>query len=184
VAGNALDVSSCTAASGDSDQPFTVGSTGGDPPRLTGAVDEVELVRFALTAAQVADLAGFNRLAIDASDVRAATHTTQYGAFLEDISHSGDGGLYAELVRNRSFKEAFQGPPGGGGPVPYWSLLTSGGAGGSFAIDTTQPLNAAIDRSLRLHIATLPAGGRASPATRRRATRWRRRTRSRRSRGR
>ncbi len=163
-AGNALDVSSCTAAAGDSDQPFTVGSTGGEAPRLTGAVDEVELVRFALTAAQAADLAGFNRLAIDASDVRASTHSTQYGAFLEDISHSGDGGLYGELVRNRTFEEAFQGPPGGGGPVPYWSLVTGGGADGSFAIDTSQPLNAAIDRSLRLHVATLPVGGRVAAA--------------------
>jgi Concanavalin A-like lectin/glucanases superfamily len=163
-AGNALDVSACAAAAGDSDQPFTVGSTGGDAPRLTGAVDEVELVRFPLTAAQVADLAGFNRLAIDAGDVRASTHATQYGAFLEDISHSGDGGLYAELVRNRTFKEAFQGPPGGGGPVPYWSLVTGGGADGSFAIDTGRPLNPAIDRSLRLHVATLPAGGRVAAA--------------------
>jgi alpha-L-arabinofuranosidase len=163
-AGSALDVSSCTSASGDSDQPFTVGSTSGDPPRLTGAVDEVQLVRFALTAAQVADLAGFDRLAIDATDVRAATHSTQYGAFLEDISHSGDGGLYAELVRNRTFKEAFQGAPGGGGPVPYWSLVSGGGADGSFAIDTAQPLTTAIDRSLRLHVATLPAGGRVAAA--------------------
>jgi alpha-L-arabinofuranosidase len=163
VGSTALDVTSCAGASGDSAQPFTVGSASGASPHLTGAVDEVELVRFALSAAQVAELAGFNRLAIDAGDIRAATHSTQYGAFLEDISHSGDGGLYAELVRNRTFKEAFQGP-GQGGPVPYWSLSSAGGADGSFAVDTTQPLNAAIDRSLRIHVASLPAGGRIAAA--------------------
>ncbi|MBQ7916058.1 MAG: hypothetical protein IJ315_04640 [Firmicutes bacterium] len=29
-----------------------------------------------------------------------------YGIFYEDINHAGDGGLYAELVRNRSFMDA------------------------------------------------------------------------------
>lgn len=27
-----------------------------------------------------------------------------YGVFFEDINHAADGGLYAELVRNRSFE--------------------------------------------------------------------------------
>lgn len=30
---------------------------------------------------------------------------TMYGVFFEEINHAGDGGLYAELVRNRSFEE-------------------------------------------------------------------------------
>ena len=28
-----------------------------------------------------------------------------YGIFFEDINHAADGGLYAELIRNRSFEE-------------------------------------------------------------------------------
>ena len=28
-----------------------------------------------------------------------------YGAFFEDINRAGDGGLYAELVQNRSFED-------------------------------------------------------------------------------
>lgn len=28
-----------------------------------------------------------------------------YGIFFEEINHAGDGGLYAELVKNRSFEE-------------------------------------------------------------------------------
>ena len=28
-----------------------------------------------------------------------------YGLFFEEINHAGDGGLYAELVQNRSFEE-------------------------------------------------------------------------------
>lgn len=30
---------------------------------------------------------------------------THYGIFFEDINHAADGGLYAELIRNRSFEE-------------------------------------------------------------------------------
>ena len=30
---------------------------------------------------------------------------TLYGIFFEDINHAADGGLYAELIRNRSFEE-------------------------------------------------------------------------------
>jgi alpha-L-arabinofuranosidase len=130
---------------------------------LTGAVDEVQVTRFALGPDRVAALAGANTLAVDATDIRATTRSTTYGAFLEDISHSGDGGLYAELVRNRTFKEPFQGG-GVGGPVPYWALSTAGGGAGSFAIDPAKPLNAAIDRSLRVHLDGIPAGGRVAVA--------------------
>ncbi len=31
---------------------------------------------------------------------------SMYGAFFEEINHAGDGGLYAELVQNRSFEDA------------------------------------------------------------------------------
>ncbi|MDE5969159.1 MAG: arabinosidase, partial [Muribaculaceae bacterium] len=30
---------------------------------------------------------------------------THYGIFYEDINHAADGGLYAELIRNRSFED-------------------------------------------------------------------------------
>jgi alpha-L-arabinofuranosidase len=146
-AGLALDVTACPA-SGSSAEPFVVG------PGLTGAVDEVEFRRFALTSGQVGTLAGANQLEVDANVPRANTRSTTYGSILEDISHSVEGGLYAELVRNRAFEET------GTGPVPYWSLTTSGGAAGSFGIDTANPLNTAIDRSLKLHVDQLPAGAR------------------------
>ncbi|MEN3356104.1 MAG: hypothetical protein V7637_86 [Mycobacteriales bacterium] len=134
------------------------------PAYLTGAVDEVQVTRFALGPDQVATLAGANTLAVDATDIRATTRSTTYGAFLEDISHSGDGGLYAELVRNRTFKESFQGGGTGGGPVPYWSLTTAGGGTGTFGVDTTHPLNPAIDRSLHVHVDAIPPGGRVAVA--------------------
>ena len=30
---------------------------------------------------------------------------SMYGVFFEEINHAGDGGLYAELIQNRSFNE-------------------------------------------------------------------------------
>ena len=30
---------------------------------------------------------------------------SMYGIFFEEINHAGDGGLYAELVKNRNFEE-------------------------------------------------------------------------------
>ncbi len=156
--GTTLDVSACPA-SGTAAAPFTVGSG------FTGTVDEVELRRFPLTAAQIGALAGANQLAVDANVVRANTRSTTYGSILEDISHSVEGGLYAELVRNRTFKEAYQGGSGAGNtPVPYWSLVTSPGATGSYAIDTANPLNTALDRSLKLHADAVPAAGRVAAA--------------------
>ena len=35
----------------------------------------------------------------------AEVPASMYGVFFEEINHAGDGGLYAELVQNRSFEE-------------------------------------------------------------------------------
>lgn len=46
---------------------------------------------------------------IDATRRGPETSPYQYGLFFEEINHAGDGGLYAELVRNRSFEESLDG---------------------------------------------------------------------------
>ena len=43
-------------------------------------------------------------LKIDIDKPDGKIPTTFYGAFFEDINYSADGGLYAELVQNRSFE--------------------------------------------------------------------------------
>lgn len=35
----------------------------------------------------------------------ARIDSLHYGIFFEDINHAADGGLYAELIRNRSFED-------------------------------------------------------------------------------
>jgi len=42
---------------------------------------------------------------VDVSNKGVAMSPNLYGIFYEDINHAADGGLYAELVRNRSFED-------------------------------------------------------------------------------
>ena len=42
---------------------------------------------------------------IDAQQRGPKISPTHYGIFFEDINHAADGGLYAELIRNRSFED-------------------------------------------------------------------------------
>src|SRR5690554_3846425 len=43
-------------------------------------------------------------LTVETNSEGPAISPLLYGAFLEDINHAADGGLYAEMVRNRSFE--------------------------------------------------------------------------------
>ena len=45
-----------------------------------------------------------NELVIQTKKTGAEIQPTMYGLFFEDINYAADGGLYAELVKNRSFE--------------------------------------------------------------------------------
>jgi alpha-N-arabinofuranosidase len=64
-----------------------------------------------------------------------------FGIFFEDLNHAADGGLYAELVRNRSFEfTATENPQWN--QLTGWELVKRGDARGSLDIDAGRPLNA------------------------------------------
>lgn len=42
---------------------------------------------------------------VDATQQGPEISPVHYGLFYEDINHAADGGLYAELIRNRSFED-------------------------------------------------------------------------------
>ncbi len=46
------------------------------------------------------------KLYVDTKKRRFATRPSLYGLFFEDINRAGDGGLYPELLRNRSFEDS------------------------------------------------------------------------------
>jgi len=81
-------------------------------------------------------------LNIDASKVIAPVSPTLYGLMTEEINHSYDGGLYAELIQNRTFQDNNKDPV-------HWSLVQSGNAS-SLSLDPSQPLNDALKTSLKL----------------------------------
>ena len=66
-----------------------------------------------------------------------------YGLMTEEINYSYDGGLYAELIRNRSFKNNPMAPDN-------WSLVQEGDAKGNIALDRQNPVNEALTVCLRL----------------------------------
>jgi alpha-L-arabinofuranosidase len=63
-----------------------------------------------------------------------------FGIFFEDLNYAADGGLYAELVQNRSFEYAMVEQPGWNN-LTAWELQQRGGQGG-VVIEYGVPLNA------------------------------------------
>ena len=45
-----------------------------------------------------------NKLVVDVSSSKAKIQPTMYGIFFEDINFAADGGLYAEMIKNRGFE--------------------------------------------------------------------------------
>jgi len=81
-------------------------------------------------------------LTVDAAHPGPRISPTLWGIFFEDINLSADGGIYPELVRNRSFEDSDK--------PEYWTLQTSGSAKARMVIDETKPLNPLNRRSLKI----------------------------------
>jgi alpha-N-arabinofuranosidase len=71
------------------------------------------------------------KITIDVSNPGANISPTMYGIFFEDINFGADGGLYAELIKNRSFEFPE--------PMMGWSKLQREGADGTLSIRDDDP---------------------------------------------
>jgi alpha-L-arabinofuranosidase len=69
---------------------------------------------------------------------------TLHGLFFEDINYGADGGLYAELVQNRSFEDRES--------LYAWSEVASAGAKGRLTVEATSPLNTNNLHFLRIQV--------------------------------
>jgi alpha-L-arabinofuranosidase len=67
-----------------------------------------------------------------------------YGIFFEEINHAGDGGLYAELIRNRSFEESSQ-------PV-HWRMVKEGMVDAEMAIDSLYSVSEKNEKYLKIKV--------------------------------
>ena len=103
-------------------------------------------------------------LNVDASREGISISPTLYGLFYEEINHAGEGGLYAELIQNRSFEdealpvrnrrfgangegERFGGRPAPG-TIPAWYAANSKGAASRMEITTEKMLNEVQQKAL------------------------------------
>jgi alpha-N-arabinofuranosidase len=105
---------------------------------------------------------------IDVSNPGIPISPRLYGIFFEEINHSGEGGLYAEMVQNRDFeitsipvgssmagnlvrtKDGWQERKVFGNELHGWNFLSEGGAEGDIRLQTNQPLNDKNPASMRL----------------------------------
>ena len=86
-------------------------------------------------------------LDIDVSKPTVTIPPMFFGLMTEEINHSYDGGLYAELIQNRTFQDPQ--PQGRGRDMPvHWSVVGAGKA----ATDSSDPVNAALPISLKLSL--------------------------------
>jgi beta-xylosidase/alpha-L-arabinofuranosidase len=63
-----------------------------------------------------------------------------FGVFFEDINYAADGGLYAELIQNRSFEYQFVEQPGWN-PLSFWELVRRGDGKGGMKVDAGIPVH-------------------------------------------
>jgi alpha-N-arabinofuranosidase len=84
-------------------------------------------------------------LTVDLAQVKAKVSPQLYGLMTEEINYSYDGGLYAELVRNRTFQDRGKIPPS-------WFLYEWGNADASMDIDRTTGPSTALPLSLQLTV--------------------------------
>jgi alpha-L-arabinofuranosidase len=63
-----------------------------------------------------------------------------FGIFFEDLNWAADGGLYAELVQNRSFEYSSRDNKNWN-PLTAWELIRRDGGKGSVVVETNAPLN-------------------------------------------
>jgi alpha-N-arabinofuranosidase len=97
------------------------------------------------SAALASCLAANPTLTIDAGHPAGTVSPLLYGLMTEEINHSYDGGLYAELVRNRAFLDD------GATPV-HWTVVSENGAAATMALDPSHAFNDALTTSLRVTV--------------------------------
>ena len=91
------------------------------------------------------------KIAVDVGHPGPEINPAMWGLFLEDINFGADGGLYAELIKNRGFEfpQSLQG----------WDLLRGWAAQGDVTVRDDQPFNVKNPHYLRIRsVAKMPIG--------------------------
>src|SRR3954464_6259251 len=68
-----------------------------------------------------------------------------YGLMTEEINYSYDGGLYAELIRNRTFRSDWSG-------ILNWFLVEKGSSAAKMSVDNKEGPSAVLTNSAKLEV--------------------------------
>lgn len=90
-------------------------------------------------------------ISVDLSKAGPAVSPNLYGIFYEDINHAADGGLYAELISNRSFEDA-ESPN-----LPTWKTWSDHGASLKTELITKGLLNSVQGKAMRATVNATPS---------------------------
>src|SRR4051794_17261559 len=82
-------------------------------------------------------------LTVELGRKKAPVSPTLYGLMTEEINYSYDGGLYAELIRNRTFRSDWSG-------ILNWFLIEKGTSAAKMSVDASQGPSAALKNSARI----------------------------------
>ena len=85
------------------------------------------------------------QLNIDVTRIVSPVSPTLYGLMTEEINHSYDGGLYAEMIQNRAFHSDWEGEP-------PWDLVRRGNAVASKSLDKSTGPSQALPYSMKLSV--------------------------------
>ncbi|MCX8157377.1 MAG: alpha-N-arabinofuranosidase [Verrucomicrobiae bacterium] len=108
-------------------------------------------MRFKVTFSWMAGLAGLCILAgllqaqpvalsIKAGEAGKPISPDLIGVFFEDLNYAADGGLYAELIQNRSFEYSPTEQPDWH-PLKFWEVIKRGGGDGSVTVAEMRPIH-------------------------------------------
>ena len=81
------------------------------------------------------------KINVDVANPGVKVSPNLYGIFFEDINHAADGGLYAELISNRSFEDSDN-------TTPTWRTKAADGA-----TISTQLVSKALGKALQINVA-------------------------------
>ena len=104
----------------------------------------------AVLASAMATNAQPAKITVDAAHSAHVISPMLWGIFFEDINLSADGGIYPELVRNRSFEDSDH--------PDFWKLSNGAVGNGMISVESSHPLNTfnlhnlRVERERRIHI--------------------------------
>jgi alpha-L-arabinofuranosidase len=103
------------------------------------------ILPLSLLIASASCLAAAPSFTVDATRAAGKVSSKLYGLMTEEINHSYDGGLYAELIQNRAFLDDAKSPA-------HWSVVANGEGTATIALDSKNPVNDKLPASLRLTV--------------------------------